>query len=76
MTEYFHADFYAFDPERVVWTEITDLLSGPRIPGRCGHGFAAAGGMIYVYGGSGEVGETRLALIETTAGPFFSQITN
>ncbi len=55
---YFHADFYSFDPERGAWTEITDHLSGPRIPGRCGHGFAAAGGMLYVYGGSGEVGET------------------
>ncbi len=55
--EYFHADFFSFDTERVAWTDITNLLSGPRIPGRSGHGFAAAGGMIYVYGGSGEVGE-------------------
>jgi hypothetical protein len=61
LTEYFHADFYSFDSERVAWTEITELFSGPRIPGRCGHGFVAAGRMIYIYGGSGEVGDIPMS---------------
>ena len=50
---------HAFDTTTSTWTDLTNLLKGPTVPARCGHGFVAAGGVLYVFDGSGNVGKIR-----------------
>ena len=45
-----------YDPAAAAWTDLTDRLTGAKIPGRCGHGFLSAGGLLFVFYGSGNVG--------------------
>lgn len=56
LPEHFYSDFYSFDPLAMMWTNLTSSLIGPRIPARCGHGFVASSGSLFVFDGSGEIG--------------------
>jgi hypothetical protein len=51
-------DLHVLDPSQLAWTELSKVVSGSAPAPRCGHGFASADGMLYVFGGQGVVGET------------------
>ncbi len=44
-------DLFALDPATLVWEDLTAVMAGPRPSARANHGFAAAEGRLYVYGG-------------------------
>ena len=53
------ADLFLYDPATLAWTDLSALSSGDPPSPRAGHGFASAGGKLYVHGGidgSGEAG--------------------
>ncbi len=45
------------DPSHLAWTKLSKVASGSAPAPRCGHGFASADGMLYVFGGQGVIGE-------------------
>ena len=49
-----YGDFFSFDPMAKMWTDLTDKLTGPRIPARSSHGFVAASGSLFVFYGAGD----------------------
>ncbi len=55
MTAY--ADLHVYDPVTMTWTELSATASGTPPAARCKHGFAAAGGKLYVHGGEGAQGD-------------------
>jgi hypothetical protein len=44
-------DFFAFDPVKMTWTNLSGLVSGALPSPRHSFGFASAGGKIFVFGG-------------------------
>ena len=44
-------DLYVLDPVAMAWTNLSDAASGTPPPARYLHGFASAGGKLYVHGG-------------------------
>ena len=50
-------DLYKYDPVSMAWTNLSSNASGTRPCPRYGHGFMAAGGRLYVHGGSSEFGD-------------------
>jgi len=45
------SDLHAFDPIAVAWTDLTEGVHGIPPQARVSHGFASAGGKLYVHGG-------------------------
>ena len=64
IADYFFDDLHVYDPASAVWTDLTSRMTGANIPGRCGHGFVAGGGLLFVFYGSGNVGELSLSCIQ------------
>ena len=57
-------DLHTFDPATMAWNPLSAADSARRPSARYGHGFASAGGRLYVHGGSGPsspVSGTRVA---------------
>ena len=44
-------DLHVFDLAALAWTDLTEAAGGARPSPRAGHGFAAANGKLYVFGG-------------------------
>ena len=55
-------DLHNFDPTTSTWTELSTATAGIPPSARAGHGVAAAGGKLYVLGGSQDGGEQRFCL--------------
>ena len=49
-------DLHRFDPMSLEWADITSAVSGPPPSPRARMGFAAAGAMLYVFGGEDATG--------------------
>ena len=49
-------DLYVFDLSNSNWTDLTQSIVGDIPSARYGHGFASAGGKIYLHGGSSSPG--------------------
>jgi hypothetical protein len=49
----FFNDLHAYDPTSMAWTDLSAAVSGAPPAPRYGHGFAAAGGLLYSFGGRG-----------------------
>ena len=45
------ADLHVYDPATKIWTDLSGSVSGTQPSARFQHGFVAAGGRIYVFGG-------------------------
>ena len=48
------SDFHSFDPAARVWTDLSGAVQGTPPTASYSHGFASAGGRLYVHGGVGE----------------------
>ena len=48
-------DLHMYDPAAAAWTDLSAALNGTPPSPRYGHGFAAAGGKLYVHGGAGQL---------------------
>ena len=53
----FLVDLLVYDPASIAWTDLSAGASGTLPPPRYGHGFTAAGGLLYVHGGEGPTGK-------------------
>ena len=49
-------DLHVYDPVAMTWTNISAAASGEHPSPRGTHGFTAAGGLLYVFGGLSEQG--------------------
>ena len=49
-------DLHAYDPVAMAWSDLSAGASGRPPAPRGSHGFAAAGGLLYVHAGYGEQG--------------------
>jgi hypothetical protein len=45
------ATLFKLDPSAMTWSDLSSAITGPSPPPRYGHGFAAAGGKLYVHAG-------------------------
>ena len=45
-------DLHVYDPAGMAWTNLSSPLSGQPPTSRDSHGFASAGGRLFVYGGA------------------------
>ncbi len=61
------ADLHEYDPTTEAWTDLSVPLSGTAPSFRYFHGFASAGGKLYVHGGRGVSGEGGLRQTEGLA---------
>ena len=50
-------DLHVYDPADMAWTNISTVASGTPPSARYGHGFAWAGGKLYVHGGTDDSGK-------------------
>ncbi len=51
------ADLHVYNPSTRAWTDLSVATAGAPPAARLGHGFAAAGGKLYVHGGWNGSGE-------------------
>ena len=49
-------DLFIFEPDKVTWTQMTEVMIGNPPSPREWHGFTAAAGLLYVFGGFGGPG--------------------
>ena len=49
-------DLHVYDPVPMAWTDLSAAASGTPPCARLGHGFTAAGGLLFVHGGLGHQG--------------------
>ena len=49
-------DLHVYDPAAASWMDLSAAVGGSPPPARFGHGFASAGGRLYVFGGLGPGG--------------------
>ena len=47
----YNSDLHEFDPARLQWTQLATAIAMPTPAGRCGLGFPAAAGRLFVFGG-------------------------
>ena len=50
-------DLHVYDPVAASWADLSNPASGSPPSARDSHGFAAAGGLLYMHGGQGATGE-------------------
>ena len=60
-------DLHRFDSSSLTWTDFSGLVIGPVPPPREYHGVATVGGLLYVFGGTGDTGTSIFALLSSTA---------
>jgi hypothetical protein len=65
-------DLYSFDPADGRWSQLTSRTSGSVPAARYGHGVAAVGRAIYVFGGCGPSGEK--GMYEDWSQPFLEYV--
>ena len=51
-------DLFMLDPSTNTWLDLTNIASGPRPSVRVGSGFASADNKLFVFGRSGDGGES------------------
>ena len=63
-------DLHAYDPAALAWTDLSFGFTGSLPTATFGHGFASAGGRLYVFGGRGSAGESdEVKIMETLSHP-------
>ena len=55
---------FVFDPVELTWSDMSSKISGVAPSPRLGHGFAAAGGKLFVHGGYNPVGNYSASLYD------------